>query len=419
MRNFLGRWRYASLVGTLSLALLLSSLSSLLFSQNSNAASSFDNTIHKVSEIYVGSTNITTTWRDQINSKCTSTVSNRFNLAVDSGAVFAVVTYEGSTQNVDIQFDTDPPVGPVVASFSTIGSSSQVNQLQYGWDYGIRLQLDGGIGCYDFGSLGGGSIAPIASFNTSTGQPGVRPFIFTGAVAYPSGYTGETFAPPIPDSTEVPDIFMSSMSDFVGQFSDRRFFTFDGVPFTCGEFVPQINVEVWTTHGTSDEVLLDTLSTTASSQFSYTFPPSVNTQDYRIVSYYSCPEYNFTEAAYYDFQINSSGGLVNATPCSAELFCQLNLPTYGLTETILAPLTFISQIPSATCSPLILPMPNGISNITLPCMTPIYAANFGAILLIFQTIFTGLFAYYVSLKIFGNVKQLTNPRDDQVETVKL
>lgn len=216
-----------------------------------------------------------------------------------------------------------------------------------------------------------------------------------------------------------PDIFMSSMSEFKGEFSDRKFFTFDGIPFTCGEFVPQLNVEVWTTHGEPEEELLDSLSTTASSQFTYTFPTSTNTQDYRIVSWYSCPEFTFSNVSFYDFQINSSGGLVAAIPCNAELFCDLNLPTYGLTQALLSPLAFVSQLPTNNCSSLNLPLPNDIGNITMPCMTPIYQQYFGPILLIYQTILTGLFAYYVSIKLFGNVKALTNPKDDQVETVKL
>jgi len=238
-------------------------------------------------------------------------------------------------------------------------------------------------------------------------------------VNYPEEYEGLTVPSSFPgdSSTAQPDIFMSSMVSFVGQFSDRNFLTFDGLPFMCGEFVPQINIEVFSETG--GETLLDTLSTTASSQFSYTFPTSSDTRDYRIVSYYSCPEMTFDQVSFYDFQINSSGGLVAGIPCNAELFCSLNLPTYGLTQAIVSPLTFIGQIPTQVCEDLILPMPHGMQNITLPCMTPIYQTYLGPILLTYQTILTGMFAYYVSLKLFGNVKSLTNPRDDQVETVKL
>jgi len=242
-------------------------------------------------------------------------------------------------------------------------------------------------------------------------------------IVYPTGYEGPGF-PTFPSygtplNTYQPDIFMSSMKDFKGEFSDRTFLTFDGYPFLCGEFSPQLNVEVWKGHGGDDEELLDTLSTSSSSLFTYTFPTAYETTDYRIVSWYSCPEFIFTNVAFYDFQINSSGQLVNDIPCNAELFCDLNLPTYGLTQAILSPLAFIGQIPTNDCQPLVLPMPHGMTNITLPCMTPIYQTYFGSIFLLYQTILTGMFAYYVSLKLFGNVKDITNPRDDQVETAKL
>lgn len=107
------------------------------------------------------------------------------------------------------------------------------------------------------------------------------------------------------------------------------------------------------------------------------------------------------------------------TSLSYEWLTSLNIPTSGLQDVIIAPLAFIARIESVSCNPLILPMPYAINDITMPCMTPIYQQNFGQIFLIYQTILTGLFAYYVSLKAFGNIKEITNPRDDQIETVKL
>lgn len=241
-------------------------------------------------------------------------------------------------------------------------------------------------------------------------------------IAYPPDWDANTIPtnappPPQPGIEIAPDIVMTEMKDFKGTFSDTKFLTFDGYPFMCGEFSPQITIEVFSRTGT--EVLLDTLSTSASSQFTYTFPTSPETRDYRIVSYYSCDVVEIEGVGFYDFQINANGNLVSEIPCNAELFCQLNIPTFGLTQAILSPLAFVNSLPHTTCSGLVLPMPHGINNITIPCMTPIYQTYFGPLLLLYQTILTGMFAYYVSLRLFGNVKQITNPRDDQVETVKL
>ena len=172
---------------------------------------------------------------------------------------------------------------------------------------------------------------------------------------------------------------------------------------------------------------------------------------------YASPEYNFKEYGYYEVSLSvhyphglnglsprtswqayktlhidgstfSGTGDINgdynpldplANSNANNWFTSLNIPTYGLQDMVLAPLQFVADIQETTCAPLVLPLPNSIGNITMPCMTPIYQQNFGTILALYQTILTGLFAYYVSLKIFGNVKEIVNPRDDQIDTVRL
>lgn len=94
---------------------------------------------------------------------------------------------------------------------------------------------------------------------------------------------------------------------------------------------------------------------------------------------------------------------------------------FGLGAAVTAPLQFIGNLPvmAESCMPLVLPLPFVNSNITLPCMTPIYQDKFPQILNIFQTVMLGLFGYYAAVKVYGNIKQLKDPRDDQIEVVKL
>lgn len=104
-----------------------------------------------------------------------------------------------------------------------------------------------------------------------------------------------------------------------------------------------------------------------------------------------------------------------------KVFSSLGIPLFGFQQVVLKPLDFLSEISNETqnCTPLNLPLPFIDENITLPCMTPIYQNNFGNILLIYQTILTGLFAYYVGLNTFRGIKDLSNPRDDSIEVGKL
>jgi len=203
--------------------------------------------------------------------------------------------------------------------------------------------------------------------------------------------------------------------------SDKNFFTFDGIPFTCGEFVPQITIELY--KETDGEQLIDARVGSASSQFSFNLANYINDTaqptDFRAVSYYSCPEYTFDQVAFYDFKVDRDGNIGEPQPCQPELFCELPIPTYGLTQAVLAPLDFVSKLPNAQCTPVTLPMPLTLTDVNLPCMSPIYRDNFPVIFYTFQTIMTGLFAYYIGLRIFRSFKQITNPKDDSIETVDL
>jgi len=430
---------YKKCLSLLALFVLSSISLSVLSSTGANASSVYDGAIRQTETLSIISPNgaFNTSIADGQDTSWyhiaqESLCAQGFNIAFQNGdyAVSQVIAdpnygsnYGGAGGHyVVVTFDHNNNAG--TSSFDISNSSSVFTTPNETTQIVIRQQNNGNISksCTET-QLYGFELPVLSSSGDVSAGLGTFVYLYRYygfSVVYPPDYNGPTPVDvnPVPPNSKKPDIYMSSMNNFVGTFSDRNFFTFDGIPFTCGEFVPQINVEVWTTHGESNETLLDSLSTSASSQFNYTFPTSPQTNDYRIVSYYSCPELSFNEVSFYDFQINSSGGLVAGIPCTAELFCSLNIPTYGLTTAILAPLAFVAQLPTQDCTPLNLPMPY-LGDIYMPCMTPIYQTYLGTTFLIFQTIMVGLFAYYISIRTFGTVKDLTNPRDDQVETVKL
>lgn len=92
---------------------------------------------------------------------------------------------------------------------------------------------------------------------------------------------------------------------------------------------------------------------------------------------------------------------------------------YGLSSVITAPLQFIQNLNSNTCTDLTLPIPFVNQNATLPCMTNIYNKHFGSVFTLYQTITTGFIAYWVAVRIFALVKGFKDPEDDKIEVMDL
>lgn len=100
-------------------------------------------------------------------------------------------------------------------------------------------------------------------------------------------------------------------------------------------------------------------------------------------------------------------------------FNDFTTDTHGLTAIITAPLSLISKITSASCSPLVIPLPYVDKDLTLPCMGTIYSNYFGSFLSIYQVITFGIVAYWVCVRIFNLVKDFKNPDHDEIEVLDL
>lgn len=109
----------------------------------------------------------------------------------------------------------------------------------------------------------------------------------------------------------------------------------------------------------------------------------------------------------------------NATNQAGGFFNDFTTDTHGLTAIITAPLSLISNITSASCSPLVIPLPYVDKDLTLPCMGEIYFNYFGSFLSIYQMITFGIVAYWVLVRIFNLVKDFKNPDHDEIEVLDL
>lgn len=116
--------------------------------------------------------------------------------------------------------------------------------------------------------------------------------------------------------------------------------------------------------------------------------------------------------------INNSDSSV-ASDTAGGFFENFTTDTFGLTAVITAPLNFIKSLTSSSCTPLNVPLPFVDTNLTLPCMSTIYNQYFGGFYTLYQTITTGLIAYWVCVRIFNLVKDFKNPDHDEIEVMDL
>lgn len=94
---------------------------------------------------------------------------------------------------------------------------------------------------------------------------------------------------------------------------------------------------------------------------------------------------------------------------------------YGLQSMLLAPIEFIAKLPALgqSCTPITGQL-GWIGSMTIPCLKEtVYQPHFGAMLALYQTVITGLTAYWVSIKILGTIKDMQSPDKDRIEVAQL
>ena len=93
----------------------------------------------------------------------------------------------------------------------------------------------------------------------------------------------------------------------------------------------------------------------------------------------------------------------------------------GITSIITAPLSYIKSLSngSVACSSISLPLVSWFNkDLILPCPSTVYS-KFGSFLTIYQTITTGIIAYWCLVNILSLTLQFKEPFSDKIEVMEL
>lgn len=117
----------------------------------------------------------------------------------------------------------------------------------------------------------------------------------------------------------------------------------------------------------------------------------------------------------------ASSELCNPYRDETGMFDGITFDNYGLQAIVTAPLTFLGTLPAkvSSCSGVALPNSPFTQSLTLPCLKSTYQTYFPTVLTVWQTVMTGVAAYYVGTKIFATIKDIQNPHHDRIEVMQL
>ena len=102
-----------------------------------------------------------------------------------------------------------------------------------------------------------------------------------------------------------------------------------------------------------------------------------------------------------------------------DFFGNFESDDHGLFAIVSTPLNFIKSFLNSVCTPLVLPLPFVDTDVTLPCMEYVYSEFFGNFFSAYQTITTGIVAYWVCINILRIVKDMKDSEKDTIEVLDL
>lgn len=117
---------------------------------------------------------------------------------------------------------------------------------------------------------------------------------------------------------------------------------------------------------------------------------------------------------------NKNQTTLNKAQDTFDLFKNFKTNDHGLSSIITSPLSFIKNLSSATCTPVVLPIPfSKNQNVKLPCLTTMYEEKASSVYNIYKIVITGITAYWVCVRIYALVKGFKDPNDDKIEVMEL
>lgn len=304
-----------------------------------NAASAYDDLYVKTDNVKVnyssGCTDedISFNWSQYILESSDTTMVQSFENALDNGywGVTNVIwkstnekkaiVFWSETQNAEINFESNQVVFQAtnyptnVVTYTDIIMDSNCDVSAIGWTGSsekVGLSFD-----YD--------LSPTLYYAN---------YFAYAPVNYPSGYEGEEIpdvapTPPI-ENDWTPKIKLITGKNWDITYSDENFFTFDGLPFTCGEegFAPLIEWKIYNLNDEENPVLIDTLLFSASAENHFTASKIQEDARYRLTGQYTgCDGQTFNDLSTKDFTIRADGSLNPTdymTVCITDTFPYIN-----------------------------------------------------------------------------------------------
>lgn len=104
---------------------------------------------------------------------------------------------------------------------------------------------------------------------------------------------------------------------------------------------------------------------------------------------------------------------------SNSFFGNFNDDDHGLSSIITAPLSFIKNLTSQSCTPISFKIPFVDNTFQFPCFSTYYNKHFGTVFTLYQTIIFGIVSYYICIQIYGLVKGFKDPDNDRIEVLEL
>lgn len=295
----------------------------------------------------------------------------------------------------------------------------------------------GGCGTYIANYLTGQNFVAGSQYNSPSGQTDI--FTYSGNPNYPTGYAGanilSTYIAPVHlkptytfsvDKTgELQIKYEKNISPFLTGITttalDKMTNNWGALDTSGGTST------IWTNQANPAGFLEQSTTLTVSGYYMLHF-----THNQQLDS----PPWDSTKRFYIDeawvqFYWDGHSVVNGTTDCPGQSICNptkkadqspfgsmFDTNSYGLTAAVNAPISAISTLSSKTCSTIDVPFASATLHIT--CLSSLY--NIGVlatVIPIYQTVLTGLIAYWLAIKVIGHTKKLSDPDDDSIDVVDL
>lgn len=129
---------------------------------------------------------------------------------------------------------------------------------------------------------------------------------------------------------------------------------------------------------------------------------------------------NPTTSQLSEFYSNEDLSKIDGVERTNNFFTDTTFNTFGFSGIITAPFRLLYALESYnSCSPISLPFPHSNKSITLACVSDSIPNSINPLIIVLQTILSGIICYYIGVNTFAIIKEILTPDKDTVEVVDL